>query len=164
VASVLSQLWLGSGPDSDTFKELEQVLHYKDGGLTPQKVHQVFHSSLDTLDDPDFQSVVKQGNALFVQSGVSLEPSYQRDLKHYYNSTVVQVDFEGEPEQVFDRVNLWVDKRTQGLIPQLIDAPLPSNTKLLLVNALALKAFWKNSFDPTRTAANAIFHHDSKTK
>lgn len=55
VASVLSQLWLGSAPESGTFTQLENVLHYKDGGLGPEKVHAVFHSGLDTGDDPDFQ-------------------------------------------------------------------------------------------------------------
>ncbi len=59
VASVLSQLWLGSAPGSPSFLELERVLHYKDGGLGPQKVHEVFHSSLDTLDDPDFKVINK---------------------------------------------------------------------------------------------------------
>lgn len=55
VASVLSQLWLGSGPGSPTYLELERSLHYKEGGLSPDKVHPIFQSSLDTLNDPDFQ-------------------------------------------------------------------------------------------------------------
>jgi hypothetical protein len=55
VASVLSQLWLGSGKGSATFRQLQQGLHYKDGGLSPEKVHDVFMSSLDTLDDVDFK-------------------------------------------------------------------------------------------------------------
>jgi serpin B len=75
---------------------------------------------------------------------------------------VEQVDFSGA--EATERVNRWVSKRTGGLIPTLVDGPLSSNTRLLLVNALALKAFWKNSFDPTRTAANGIFHQGTNSK
>ncbi|OXA45547.1 leukocyte elastase inhibitor [Folsomia candida] len=162
VASVLSQLWLGSAPESGTFTQLENVLHYKDGGLGPEKVHAVFHSGLDTGDDPDFQSVVKQGNALFLQDGIPIESSYRRDLRHFYNSSVEEVDFSREDATL--RINRWVSKRTGGFIPTLIESPLPASTKLVLVNALALKAFWKNSFDPTRTAASGIFHRGPNAK
>jgi hypothetical protein len=55
VASVLSQMWLGAGKDSRTFKDIEAALHYKGGGLSPEKVHSVFQSSLETLNDSDFQ-------------------------------------------------------------------------------------------------------------
>lgn len=110
-----------------------------------------------------FQSVVSQGNALFIQNGLEVEGGYQGDLRHYYNASIQRLDFEGDAT-ASDHVNSWVGEKTGGLIPSLIDGPLPSNTKLLLVNALSLRAFWKNSFDPTRTAANGIFHQDAKTK
>jgi serine protease inhibitor len=93
---------------------------------------------------------------------VSLNRTYETDVGRYYNSSVQEIDFEDQSAKII--INRWVSKRTQGQIPELLETPLPQDTKLLLVNALAFKAFWKSSFDPTRTAANGIFHHDTKTK
>lgn len=55
IASVLSQLWLGSGPNSLTSDQLENILHYNEGGLSPEQIHEAFRSSLATLDDPDYK-------------------------------------------------------------------------------------------------------------
>lgn len=59
VASVLSQLWLGSGVGSTTYRQLEKVLFYRESGLTPNQAHQTFHPSNYGLTDDDLTVILK---------------------------------------------------------------------------------------------------------
>lgn len=119
------------------------------------------------------QSVVDVANGIFLQKGVNLRKEFEQDLENYYNSSVMHVDFAydgGGPNGRNDRrsvqrvINKWVSTQTKGRISSLIDKPLASDTRMLIVNALVLDAEWMHSFDPTMTAANGIFHLNSKSK
>lgn len=112
--------------------------------------------------------MVDIANGVFLQDGVSLRKEFERDLDRYYNSSVKTVDFAsggGGRDSTAQRViNKWVSLQTKGRISSLIDKPLSSDTRMLIVNALVLDAQWLHSFDPTMTAANGIFHLDSSSK
>jgi serine protease inhibitor len=101
---------------------------------------------------------------VFVQSGVQINPSFESSIRQYYNGTVENVDFENRESMARAVVNRWVRKQTQGQIPNLLEIPVPAETKILLVNALALRAEWKTKFECSQTADKGIFHPDSKTK
>lgn len=58
MASVLSQLWLGSGVGSSTYRQLEKVLYYKESGLTPSQAHQTFHPSNYGVTDTDLNVIL----------------------------------------------------------------------------------------------------------
>lgn len=45
----------------------------------------------------------------------------------------------------------YVSAETNDLIPSLFSEPLPSDTRLVLVNALYFKAGWANSFAESNT-------------
>ncbi|CAL8105285.1 unnamed protein product [Orchesella dallaii] len=168
IASVLSQLWLGSGVGSSTYRQLEKVLFYRDSGLTPSQAHQTFHPSNYGITDNDLNAVVDIANGIFLQKGVSLRKEFEEDLAHFYNSSVNTVDFTTVPgsgtRSAQRVVNKWVSTQTKGRISSLIDKPLSQETRMVIVNALVLDAHWLHSFDPTMTAANGIFHLNSKSK
>lgn len=105
-----------------------------------------------------FQNVFKSANGVFLQAGFPIKSNFETKLRKYYNSSIDEVDFENG--EMFTRtiINRWVNKQTNGQIPSLLDSTIPKNTKLLLVNALALKAFWNTSFDPLQTIVNSYFH------
>jgi serpin B len=111
-----------------------------------------------------FQHVVQTANAVFLQAGLSLRPDYDAALKKYYNSSVDEVDFENGGPVARSIINRWVAKQTDGHISKLLETPLPGHTRLLLVNALALRALWNNSFDPSLTVSNGHFHPNSKSR
>lgn len=47
----------------------------------------------------------------------------------------------------------WVNTKTHGRIPKMLDAPLPPETKLVIASALYFKAQWESTFieELTRT-------------
>ena len=49
------------------------------------------------------------------------------------------------------KLNKWVDKNTNGMIPQLLNSPLSEDARLALVNALYFKNEWVYKFDKQST-------------
>jgi serpin B len=79
-------------------------------------------------------------------------------LAIHYDAGVYLARFATQPELERSALNAWVSDRTAGLIPALFPAgSIDTDTALVLVNALYLKAPWAQPFD-TEATAPAPFH------
>ena len=99
-------------------------------------------------------------NDLFEQSGDRPAPRVLDDLRTAYHAGVGTADFGDEPATT-NRINAVVARETHGLVPALFQAPLPTSTRVVLTNALYLKAPWLNPFPaaspaPFRTAGGQV--------
>jgi serine protease inhibitor len=84
-------------------------------------------------------------NALFSQ--VSIQPGTLKKLKAE-GITLEKADLTSAEDVA--QLNGWVSKHTRGLIPTILDRPLP-RPGFVAVNALHFKDRWKFAFDATRT-------------
>jgi len=75
------------------------------------------------------------------------------------------IDFSGNPARAASRINHWTERQTRRHIRESIPPDgLDSNTRLVLVNAIYLKACWLKRFS-ARMTDNLPFHtSDSGTK
>ena len=72
--------------------------------------------------------------------------------------TVQRVDFAGQPEAARAAINGAVDEQTAGKITDLIPPGLIDElTRLVLVNAIYLKARWQHEFPPPRTRKESFY-------
>jgi serpin B len=97
---------------------------------------------------------------LFERSGDRPAPRVLDDLRTAYRAGVGVADFGDEP-MATDRINAIVARETHGLLPALFPAPLPASTRVVLTDALYLKAPWRQPFPgaspaPFRTAAGRV--------
>jgi serpin B len=96
--------------------------------------------------------LLKIANAPFVQEGMPLEQAYLDTLASRYGAGVRLVDYRADPDGARKTVNTWVRKQTAGRIPDLLAKPdVTTLTRLILVNAMYLKAPWLNPFDAADT-------------
>ncbi|NNG37519.1 serpin family protein [Nakamurella aerolata] len=87
--------------------------------------------------------VVQTANSLFLQQDYRLRREFLDALARGYDAPVRTVDFRGDADGARSAINTWVGERTRGLIPELLDpARVTELTRLVLVNALYLKAPW----------------------
>lgn len=94
--------------------------------------------------DPE-PAVATLVNATWVQQGLSPEDDFVEGLGRWFGSGVYEADFAdaGERERARERINGWVEDATDDLIEELIpEGVLDDTTRLVLVNALHLKAAW----------------------
>jgi serpin B len=91
-------------------------------------------------------------NRLFGQEGFEFLPPFLATLQDTYEAPLKTLDFAGDPKAAARHINEWVEDRTNWRISDLI-APgvLTRLTRLVLVNAVYLKAGWEVPFRPRST-------------
>ncbi|HEX7492051.1 MAG TPA: serpin family protein [Candidatus Limnocylindrales bacterium] len=90
-------------------------------------------------------------NAPFAQSGEQWQQAYLDTLASKYGAGIRLGDFGADPAAAVKTINGWVNDQTEKRIPKLLDS-LDAATRLVLVNAIYLKAPWLKPFDKGLTA------------
>jgi serpin B len=107
-------------------------------------------------DPPPAPPVLTIANTLFAQSGYPLLPDFTKTLGEQYGSAVQSTDF-AKPQAALDAINHWADVHTAGRIKTILDQLDPA-TRLVLLNAVYLKASWTRAFED---AGSRDFQADS---
>ncbi|MBA2634424.1 MAG: serpin family protein [Chloroflexi bacterium] len=98
---------------------------------------------------------LRSANAPFGQHGWTIEPSYLEAIASAFGAGLRLVDYSSDAEAARKTINDWVSDQTAKRIPMLLGPPdVTPVTRLVLVNAIYLKAQWMEWFheDLTRPA------------
>ena len=91
-------------------------------------------------------------NALWVQTGYSLEQAYIDTLTESLGAGPESVDFAQAPEDACARVNQWVSDKTAGRIGAILSPQaLSPLTRAIVANAIYFKARWAKVFSRQNT-------------
>jgi serpin B len=155
-----------AGADGATRDEMAKVLHYP---ADEAAVHRSFsdlqkdlagimrrsaqrseqRKSLGGSIDP---IVLTVGNRLFAQQDYQFRDAFLTLTKDTYDAPLQPVDFKKDAAGVAQLINTWVEKQTKARIRNLISPDaLSDRTRLVLVNAIYLKAPWEVPFQATAT-------------
>ncbi len=149
-----------AGARATTQSEMAAVL----GGVDPAVLGPSMHDlavALTALTTDGVQ--VEQANSLWVQAGFAVLQPFLDALGDQFGAAPEAADFRSDPETARRAINAWVDQHTAHRIPELLGpGAIESLTRLVLVNAIWLKAAWQQPFDrpstspgPFRTASGA---------
>ena len=93
----------------------------------------------------------------FAQDGYPIESAFLDRIGKAFGSGLGLVDYIRDAEAARQAINGWVSRQTLGRIPELLKQPsVTGATRLVLVNAMYLKAEWARPFDPEQTADRAF--------
>ncbi|GEK22615.1 serpin family protein [Cellulomonas xylanilytica] len=106
-------------------------------------------TDLTAEDAPDSLRV---SNRLWAYTHADPTPQYLDAIATGYDASVETLDFADDPVGSTDRINAQISEDTAGLIPTLLDEPLPGDTYAVLTNALHLDATWSSPFVFTERA------------
>jgi len=118
--------------------------------LNDQDFNRDNRSLLDTVEKADPAVRIEIANALWPQSGFTIDPGFVRLSRDFFDASVQGLNFAGNPQQAADRINAWVREKTHGKIAQIIQRP-SRNTVLVLTDAVYFKGRWSVPFDKKRT-------------
>ncbi|MDQ3974427.1 MAG: serpin family protein [Actinomycetota bacterium] len=154
-----------AGARGETAEQIDAVLHLPDAGLhaavntLDQQIvtadappPRPSPEATETADGPPEPPVVSIANGLFAQQGQPVEEAFLETLAAQYGVGVRTVDFT-QPDAAKSTIDAWVRQQTAERIKQLFNS-LDPNTKLVLANAVYLKADWATPFaeNPTKDA------------
>jgi serpin B len=104
------------------------------------------HTGLDPIAELDVS------NAVFSQKGMKLQQAYLDALSSGFGAGIGQLDYATDPEAARAVINKWASDRTKGRIPAVLQSgDVDTLTRIMLANAIYMKAAWENPFDPAKT-------------
>ncbi|KAH6936904.1 hypothetical protein HPB50_024067 [Hyalomma asiaticum] len=127
-------------------------------GMTRRELHEALKYNLVGIaEDKVVGAHAEHGRRLLEPSNSTLKIANAVALKNGFGAELLKADFTKDEKAAIDIINAWVSQKTQKKISKLFDEPLPSFTKLVLLNAIFFKGTWLNKFDRSKTA-KAPFH------
>ena len=146
-----------AGARGETATQMDKVLHIGSGaaggagvGSLDQALAALSGKFRDAYgNERDVQ--LRIANAPFAQSGLRIEQAYLDTLASRYGAGLHLVDYRSDAAGAYKTINDWASDQTEKRIPSLLDQPDPT-TRLVLVNAIYLKAAWQSPFEAGATS------------
>ncbi|MGE5292762.1 MAG: serpin family protein [Micromonosporaceae bacterium] len=134
-------------------------LHLNDPGAAAEGLPLLTASLAEAARTGD--ATLRLPNAMWVQSGLALQPSFTDWINGIAEADVRAADFLHEAEKARREINRVVAEQTAQKITGLL-APgvIGASTRLVLTNAVYLKADWAQRF-PAAATHEAPFHLDA---
>lgn len=149
------------GAAGRTRKEMARVLHFPAGDDTVHAGLAALTADLRALaaqsqaraeaagrrGGPTTPLLLNAANRLFGQDGYPFEKPFLTLAAGTYGAPLQLMDFRNAPEPSRQAINSWVEKETRDRIKDLIPPRvIDPETRLVLVNAVHLKAAWAKEF------------------
>lgn len=155
---------LNSGARGNTKRQIGRVIG---GRLQKQERKQIFRQlirHLKGLRQNDYSprqqtTKINPVTGIFVTQTTRAQQMFMQQVKRNLGANLLQCDFQRQPQQCRQTINRFVAQKTQGKINHIVpqDA-ITDNTKMILVNALQLKAPWGRQVRQRITTKEAKFY------
>jgi serine protease inhibitor len=154
-----------AGADGETRSEMARVLHLSND----PNVFASFSSLQNSLQEMSAKTaeLAKQSkkfggqsepitlniaNRLFAQKGYNFRENFLSLVKQNFGGAFEPIDFTADPAAATQHINKWVAEQTRDRIRDLIPGgALDETTRMVLANALYLKAPWADPFTGNAT-------------
>ena len=161
-----------AGADGETRVEMAKALHFP---VQDDPIHPSFAALQHSLEEmakntaniaeaskksggPSEPITLAIANRLFAQSGYDFLDSFRSFINRLYGAAFEPMDFRKNPERARQEINKWVSEHTRDRIRDLIPPNgIDATTRLVLANAIYLKAPWQTQFNDALTKP-APFH------
>ena len=158
------------GARGETASQIDTVLHQvaADGNASwLNALDAALATRTGTFKDTagkDSSVTLRIANEPFAQLDEAWNPDYLNALASRFGAGVRLVDYKSAAEAARRAINAWVGDQTEQRIPELLQQGVIDNlTRLVLVNAIYLKAAWKFPFTESLTAPASFTRLDGST-
>jgi serpin B len=167
-----------AGADGNTRTEMAKVLHFPNDDAELHASFAALKRSLDTAlamseerakqsqewGGPREPITLLVANRLFGQKGFEFRAPFLELVKDRYGAPLEQLDFVKGAAQATAHINGWVEDQTRKRIRELIpEGMLGAQTRLVLANAVYLKAPWAEEFYADATKSEPFHVHGGTT-
>jgi serpin B len=150
-----------AGADGQTRTEMAKTLHYPDNDAALHGAFTALQRSLEEIarttaeraarakewGGPSEPITLTVANRLFGQKGYQFRAPFLGLVKENYGAPLAELDFMRDPPAATKVINGWVEEQTRQRIRDLVPPKaLNKATRLVLVNAIYLKAPWAEEF------------------
>lgn len=98
-------------------------------------------------------------NAIWPQTGYPVYAAFESMVTQQYGAAYEPLNYLADTD-AYLTINDWVAAQTESKIVDLIAEPLPTSTRMVLVNAVYFNALWAEAFDENATATEPFYLSD----
>lgn len=154
VSVELAMAMTSAGARGETAKEMRVTLDLDAG----RAAHERFGALVRGWDALGGKIKLHVVNRLWAQKRRALQHEFTSLLKDVYRAPLGELDFAAAPEPARAAINEWVGDKTEHRIKELLaSGTVGKDTRLVLTNAVYLKAPWRQPFDVAATREEPFF-------
>ena len=144
---------VANGARGETLAQMEEAF-----GMTKDEMNLYLYSYVNSLPQGKFSYTLNVANSLWLSEG-SVKSDFLQANADYHGAGIFRAPMN---EETKTRINDWVKKKTEGMIPTLLDE-ISEDARLYLVNALAFEAVWQNQYDADLVLDGTFTKEDGTT-
>ena len=145
-----------NGADGETKDAMRTALHL--GDMTDDEINNSYKSLISLLLSLDPEVAMAVANSICYRAHVDFEQTFLDLAREYFDAEVRGLDFSAA--DAADIINSWIEDKTNGLIKETLNPPLPSNAVMYLINAIYFKGTWTIQFDEEKTRDGTFYSSD----
>ena len=144
-----------NGADGDTREQMESVL-----GMSTDELNLCIRAYTAGLPQGEkYRLSIANSIWLKEKEGLSVKDDFLRINEEYYGADIFKAKFDG---QTLGDINGWVNERTDGMIPEVLDE-IPDEAIMYLINALAFDAEWAAQYKEYSVRDGSFTKEDGTT-
>jgi serpin B len=136
-----------NGANGTTLDSLERALG--DAGMSLNDINTAYQNSSVFLTGLDAHVTFQNANSIWYKDGFPMLPNFLNVNKNYFDAEVDSLDFTSP--STAQTINSWVNTKTKGKIPTILDPAKPPSGVMYLINAIYYKGTWTYKFDTSGT-------------
>ncbi|KAJ3644596.1 hypothetical protein Zmor_022317 [Zophobas morio] len=131
-----------AGAKGQTAQELQSAIHLPEDN---KKIEEGVKTLLPALKGHDAYTL-QTANKMYIRNNFEIKPEFRKVATEAFFADSETIDFKKNVKAA-ETMNKWVEKQTENKIQNLISPDVVNNkTRLILINALYLKANWSSPF------------------
>lgn len=148
-----------NGAEGETYAQMQETFDME--GMSREEINESARELIKLLTQFDDDVQFNIANSIWYRDSFSVEEDFLATNQDYYDAVIEAADFD-DPETV-DRINSWVDDKTEGLINEIVEKPIDPLTIMYLINAIYFNGDWTVPFDPENTETKPFHLADGTT-
>lgn len=145
-----------NGAQNVTLEQINNTLGF--GDLEQDAINQAFKELIAYLVNRDPKVTTQIANSIWYDNRFTFEDHFLTTNQEYYDAEIRGLRF--SDDGTADIINGWVSDKTNGLIDQIVEAPLDPQLVMFLINAIYFKGTWTYQFADTATTATNFYNYD----
>ncbi|GFR30157.1 serpin B4 [Trichonephila clavata] len=153
---------LYDGASGETASELRKALGFEKIGFSDEDIDSTFNYLLTKVFTSTKDYTLTNANAILIDKRLNMRTEYKNKMQNYFNAQIEDVDFREESSKVKQIINNWVNSKTNGKIPRLVEN-LSRDTIIALLNAVYFKGTWVTPFKRSSTKPAEFYNYGQKS-
>lgn len=135
-----------NGAEQETLTQIMTTLGW--GDRPRVEVNTAYRDLAALLPTLDPTVTITLANGVWVRQPLVVNPAFASDVQQFFGAPVQAL---ATPRLMYDSVNAWANRRTQGMLPKVLDGEPRPDLVMLLANATYFAGQWRERFDPALT-------------